>query len=114
MANKEIIEKEIEERKQKWGEDWWSKYFNNFAANLPFGWRRDYKHLTKEEKIQYKRIDEVVEQSGIDMEKLKKLQEAINAHKPNGTEILKEIYQLAFPAYIKLREAGFSHYELVN
>lgn len=48
MDMKELVEKEIEE--QKYGQDWMRQYFNNFYANLPFGFIRDYPTLTKKSK----------------------------------------------------------------
>ena len=67
---KELVEKEIEE--QKYGQDWMRQYFNNFYANLPFGFIRDYPTLTKKSKKQYRRIDKIVKDSGIDMKKIRR------------------------------------------
>ena len=133
----EIVEAEIKEYKKKYGEDWQAYYFNNFGFNLPdddcehggyyretfakSGWldmtiaKRDpanklgYSYLYRNQTARdfFKTVDQTLEEQGISLKEIKRLQHLKNRE---GSEHWKKLSELVLPAYIKLRELGYQRY----
>ena len=113
---KEIVEHEIEEYKQKYGENF-LRYFNNFSGNLPFGYYRIIfknivdKTFTDEKASErlrsmthrefYQDIDDTISELGLDLNEIRRLQESMD---------LAKLYDLTLPLYVRLREKGYNHY----
>lgn len=111
------IDREIAEHKrQGLGLDGWP-YLNNFHCRLPGGlYRRilapDELHQTYDDPNASRKfrgmtparlfelIDRLIDELGLDAGRIKELQSIRS----------REIYDYAFPLYVRLREEGFKHY----
>jgi len=113
MDRAEVMER-ITILKMKCGKKWPFHYFNNFHANLPYGFRRSYDESTlqlREEGFQkgknasefFQDIDKALLEEGIDFEEIKKLQER---------HMTEELDALALPAYLRLIESGYTEDDL--
>jgi hypothetical protein len=93
-------------------------YFNNFHLNLPGKTRRvslqnylDEKECSpaagKTPREFFADVDLAIRETGVDMEELTRLMENYKE-----LETRKKIFKLTFPAYIKLREMGYTRKDL--
>ena len=111
-----IVDTEIAEAKRKYGDTWAKKHFTSFSGSLPFGWRREAMAQYKLASMPCKRkecsdflasqtyqeffnnIDEAINQAGLSIEKIKRLQEARDE---------ESLYRYIIPAYKILRKMGY-------
>jgi len=115
----QLIEREIEHHRQKFGKEWGVIYFNNFDGNLPGGYRRSYdptsRACSSNIEVSEKRrnqslaefwatIDNIIVEVGITKNQII---EARNRFR-NGRDC--GIFDLVIPIYTKLRELGYKHY----
>jgi hypothetical protein len=95
-------------------------YFNNFHLNLPFGGRRDrmkdylddIRFATRRGEVLrvfYANIDRIVQEAGIDLELLRRLQA------DSKRIIVREnLFKLTLPAYLILRNRGYNKTDLTS
>jgi len=135
MNMREQIEKEIEDSiaNEKWytearyGSDWKRKaracgYFNNFYGNLPGGYRRNYENildLPNEEGHRkgqtlrefFQEIDTTITESRTNPSIVEELQTRL---KESGDSLnaFDSVLEVAFPVYVRMREKGYTKFDL--
>jgi len=118
------IEREIKKCKREYPESWAMKYFGNFMCHLPEGlyrkgkfydsdfkqWGEKHSKLMKSQTIGqvHHVIDNIISKKGIDLENMIRL--LITWREKKDNTALSELYDIATPIYIKLREMGYNHY----
>ncbi len=65
-------------------------------------------YLNQKRRDFFTTIDQVLVESGIAIDEVQRLQ------KEGGKDKIKELHELVFPAYIRLREMGYSHRDLMT
>jgi len=127
------IEQETEDSKQRYGTDWSYMYFNNWINALPDGLRREaadflgildipfgeeypgeteYSELFRNQTMRefFEIVDTVLEEEGISIEEVKRLQRLRNEWDGAGDPILIHLNGLTLPTFIRLREMGYKRY----
>ena len=97
-------------------------YFNNFSSYLPFGIRRKqaeflegldspkYAVAGKTLRQFYRDIDQAIQEEGIDIGQIERLQQrVIGDIKAKG-----ELLRLVIPVFIRLRQMGYSYEDLIR
>ncbi|MBI3980755.1 hypothetical protein HY345_02035 [Candidatus Microgenomates bacterium] len=99
---------------------------NNFHADISGGYRRvGFKDMPesrarRDSNIRmgksmdeyWKDVDAACEQTGIDLERVKTVQEQMRSGKGNRENLLKELNQMLVPVYVRLREQGYTQWDL--
>jgi len=123
---KEIIDTEVKECKDAVGDNWYIPFYNNFDGLLPGGFRRDevyakmHKFRDNDSKFReqtlgefYQVVDGIIEEIGMTSEQI--IESRRRAREPdNPSERDLSFWDKILPIYIKLRETGYSKYDLTT
>jgi hypothetical protein len=115
-----LVEQEMAHAREQFGQEWASRFLNNFPQYLPGGWMREHirgpylyaqasdllQHRTYEEF--YADIDRTLAEMEFDVAELHRLQERMILTREDAD--VKALYTLVLPVYIRLREKGYHHY----
>jgi len=113
LSMKEIVNREIGQCKQTYGEKWRGHYFNNFECNLPGGLYRIIceanpkileldKYPGKNTREMFSDVDKAIEECGIDIPEIERLRCCD----------LAGLDDFMLPVYVRLREMGYTKDEL--
>lgn len=140
LTVRETVKIEMSDYQNQYGEQWLFHYFNNFTLKLPydeqhppfanarrifpqskwdtpvgeiFGDEEDSSPLLKSQTFRQfcENIDQAIIDSGVSIDEVKRLQGLVTQSQgEDRTKHRDELMTLLIPAYIGLRERGYSHY----
>lgn len=115
------IKTQFKEAEREGGSSQAWEVFNNFFTNLPGGGRRNFpddileksyesSHLGKSGKEFFADIDAIIKELDISVEEIERLQTEYN--RKGSWDLLRDLFILTIPVYVKLREKGYTHHDL--